>query len=145
SGSRLLRNVEISAEIDRLRNERLLEKKLSVDDVLQKYIDIAFADITDFVGFGSEEVVQRDEFGKPIIDDDGKEITYIHNFVSFKNAEEVDGTLITEVKKGKDGVSVKLADKMRALEQLSKFVNFLSVDDKRRLEEEKLKVDIEKG
>ncbi|WP_309295933.1 terminase small subunit [Sporosarcina sp. NCCP-2222] len=145
NGYRLLRNAEISAEIDRLRNERLLEKKLSVDDVLQKYIDIAFADITDFVGFGSENVVAKDEVGEPMLDDEGKEITFIHNFVNFRNAEEVDGTLITEVKKGKDGISVKLADKMKALEMLAKYTNLLSTDDKRRLEEERLKVDIEKG
>ncbi|WP_060210325.1 terminase small subunit [Sporosarcina koreensis] len=145
NGHGLLRNTKISAEIDRMRAERINEKKLSIDDVLQKYIDIAFADITDFVGFGSEEVVHRDEFGVPIVDEDGKEITYIHNYVSFKNAEEVDGTILTEVKKGKDGISVKLADKMKALEMLAKYTDLLSVRDKERLHEEQLKLDIEKS
>lgn len=145
SGSRLMRNVEIIQEIDRLKSEQMTDLKLDVRDVLQKYIDIAFSDITDFVGFGSEEVVARNEFGNAMTDDDGKEITYTHNFVSFKSADEVDGTIITEVKKGKDGISVKLADKMKALDMLAKFTDLLSGNDKKRLQEEKLKMNIEKS
>lgn len=49
SGSRMLRNDKVSAEIDKMREEKLSEKRLSADDVLQKYIDIAFADIDDYV------------------------------------------------------------------------------------------------
>lgn len=94
-----MRNVEITQEIDRLKAEQMTDLKLDVRDMLQKYIDIAFADITDFLGFGSEEVVARNKFGNVMTDDDGKEITYTHNIVSFKNADEVDGTIITEVKK----------------------------------------------
>lgn len=65
----------------------------------------------------------------------------MRNYVNFKNAEEVDGTILTEVKQGKDGVSVKLADKMKALEMLAKYTDLLSDNDKKRLQEEKLKAD----
>lgn len=144
NGHGLLRNTKISAEIDRMREEKLHEKKLSADEVLQKYIDIAFADITDFVGFDSEEVVAMNELGESILDDEGEKITYLRNYVNFKNADEVDGSLITEVKKGKDGVSVKLGDKMKALDMLAKYTDLLSDNDKKRLQEEKLKMDITK-
>ncbi|WP_432355300.1 terminase small subunit [Sporosarcina sp. A2] len=143
-GHRHLANPNISAEIDRMRNERLSKKKLSVDDILQKYIDIAFADITDFMIFGSEEVVAMNEYGEAIKDDEGENVTYLRNFVNFKNADEVDGTLISEVKQGKDGVSVKLSDKMKALDVLAKYTDLLSNHDKKRLQEEKFKADIEK-
>ncbi|WP_243458085.1 terminase small subunit [Sporosarcina sp. Te-1] len=53
---RLLRNPKISSEIDRLKADQAYELKLDVRDVLQKYIDIAFADITDFATFGKKEV-----------------------------------------------------------------------------------------
>jgi len=129
---------EIDRQLKVLRDEVNLDSR----DILQKYIDIAFADMTDFAGFGSEEVVARDEFGDAMTDDDGKEITYTHNFVNFKNADEVDGTIITEVKKGKDGISVKLADKMKAMEMLAKFTDLLSDNDKKKLQEEKLKAEI---
>src|SRR5699024_9490332 len=102
-GHRHLRNPKISKEIDRMKAEQATELKIDIRDVIQKYIDIAFSDMTDFVGFGSEEVVARNELGNPILDDDGKEVTYIRNFVNFKNADEVDGTLITEISNGRNG------------------------------------------
>lgn len=134
SGSRLLRNVKVSEEIDRLKAEQANELKIDVRDVLQKYIDIAFADITDFVDFGRETVTDA-ETG----------LEYEVNKVKFKYSSEVDGTIITEVKQGKDGVSVKLADKMKALEMLSKYFDLLSENDKKRLQEEKLKAETAKA
>lgn len=101
NGHGLLRNTKISAEIDRMREEKLSEKKLSAHEVLQKYIDIAFADITDFVVFGSVEADAMNELDEPILDDEGEKITYLRNFVNFMKTEEVDGSLITEVKNGK--------------------------------------------
>ncbi|MFS8542025.1 MAG: hypothetical protein LOD89_08045, partial [Tissierellales bacterium] len=44
-----------------------------------------------------------------------------------------------------DGASVKLADKMKALEFLAKYTDLLSENDRKRLQEEKLKIDIEKS
>lgn len=134
NGSRLLRNAKISAEIDRLKAEQASKLKLDVRDVLQKYIDIAFADITDFVEFGRETVTDAET---------GTE--YEVNRVKFKDSSEVDGTILTEVKQGKDGVSVKLADKMKALEMLSKYFDLLSENDKKRLQEEKLKAETAKA
>lgn len=136
----MLRNAEIVSEIDRMKKEVADGLMLDASMVLQKYIDIALADMTDFADFGSEEAVARNEFGEAMTDDDGKEITYIHNFVNFKNADEVDGTIITEIKKGKDGISVKLADKMKAMEVLAKYTDAIPDHFKRQLEQEKLKI-----
>ncbi|MBG9548338.1 terminase small subunit [Cytobacillus firmus] len=143
NGSRLLTKANISTEIDRLKAEQAAELKLDVKDVLQKYIDIAFADITDFVEFGQKsekgkQIVGFEEDGEPIYTDTEEK----YNYVSFKNFDEVDGTIITEVRKGKDGVAVKLADKMKALEVLSKYFDLLPEAQKRKLEEEKLKMEI---
>lgn len=132
-GHRHLANPNISDEIDRMRDETLSEKKISADDILQKYIDIAFADITDFTTFGRKEVAVYDEAGNA----DTIEV----NYIDFKESSEVDGTIITEVKQGKDGVAVKLADKMRALEWLANYTELLSDTNKVRLQEEKLKAE----
>lgn len=132
NGSRLLRNDKISAEIDRLKAELANELKLDVRDVLQKYIDIAFADITDFVEFGREEVT--DDLGNP----------FEVNRVKFKESSEVDGTLITEVKQGKDGVSVKLADKMKALDFLAKYTDLLNENELKQLKIERERIAIRK-
>ncbi len=145
NGSRLLVNASIKLEIQRMKDEQTKGLMLDVRDVLQKYIDIAFADITDFVEFGAEEREERDEFGETIYDMAGNPQTHLESFVRFKDHDEVDGTIITEVKQGRDGVSVKLADKMKALDMLAKYFDLLSENDKKRLQEEKIKTDIVKA
>jgi phage terminase small subunit len=128
NGARLIANDSIISEINRMKEEQAKGLMLDASFVLQKYIDIAFADITDFVEFGREEVT--DDLGNP----------YEINRVKFRESNEVDGTLITEVKQGKDGVSVKLADKMKALEMLSKYFDLFPDKFKREIEQEKLKI-----
>src|SRR5690625_4513045 len=145
NGHSLLRNTEINKEIDRMKEEQTSGLKLDVRDVLQKYIDIAFADITDFVEFGNRESPMRDQFsGELLTDSNGEQLTEHHSFVDFIDSNEVDGTIITEVKQGRDGVSVKLADKMRALDMLAKYTDLLSDNDKKKLDEEKVKTEIAK-
>src|SRR5690606_15431596 len=58
---RLMGKDGVKQEIQRLKQQRLNEAYFDKYDVLQKYKDIAFADITDFVEFGREEV--EDELG----------------------------------------------------------------------------------
>lgn len=145
-GHRHLSNPNINAEIDRMKAEQTNDLKLDVRDILQKYIDIAFADITDFVTFGSREAVERDSFsGDPLLNEDGQPIMTNESYVDLVDSDEVDGTIITEVKQGRDGISVKLADKMKALEMLSKYFDLLSDNDKKRLQEEKLKAETAKA
>lgn len=118
NGHSLLRNAKVSKEIDRMRKEKLNEKKLSVSDVLQKYIDIAFADIGDYVERG----------------DDGF-------FITVKPLDEMDTSIIGELSNTENGIKLKLADKMRALDMLAKYTDLLSDNDKKKLEKEKLKAE----
>lgn len=107
-GYRLLGNAGVKEEINRLKQNRLNREFLSEPDIFQKYMDIAFADITDFVEFGSGT------FTDPETDE---EVSY--SFVNLKDSKNVDGTLISEVSKGKDGAKIKLADRMKALQWLT--------------------------
>lgn len=63
------------------------------------------------------------------------------NYVDFKNSNEVDGTLISEVSQGKNGVSVKLQDKMKTMKWLADHMDLATEEQKVRIE--KLKADIE--
>lgn len=140
-GPRLLGNVRVAEEIRRLKSE--MQQGIFIDamDVLNKYIKIAFADITDFVDFGSIVREQlHPETGRVMVDAEFKPITYKEGFVDFKPSDEVDGTIITELKLGRDGVVVKLADKMKALDMLTKYFDMLPDHFKRQLETEKLKI-----
>lgn len=140
NGSRLLVNASINSEIQRMKEEQTSGLMLDARDILQKYIDIALADITDFIEFGTEEREELDEDGDVIYDMAGNPVTYLASYVRFKEHDEVDGTILTEVKQGRDGVSVKLADKMKAMEVLAKYTDLIPDHFKRRLEEEKLKL-----
>lgn len=108
---------------------------LGEDDIFQKMIDIAFADITDYVKFGKKEVeVGKTKKGKPII--------VKVNYTDFRESDEVDGTLISEVKQGKDGISVKLHDKMKALQWLADRMDLLSTEDQIRHKNESDKLNM---
>lgn len=82
----------VSQEIDRMKAEQAKGIKLDAQFVLQKYIDIAFADITDFATFGKKEVQAMGAFG-PVEDDDGNPIMVEVNYVDFKESIEIDATL----------------------------------------------------
>lgn len=80
----------------------------------------------------------------PVKDEDGSQIYKEVNYVDFKDSGFVDGTIISEVKQGKDGVSIKLEDRKWALDKLDKYFDLLPDVYKRKLEEEKLKLSREK-
>lgn len=124
NGYQLLTNTYIRDEIMRLKQERLNREFLSETDIFQKYMDIAFADVTDFVEFGNEEM--------EVILDTGEHKTITVSHVNIKNDTDVDGSIISEVSKGKDGVKVKLADRMKALQWLSDHMDLAT--DKQRAE-----------
>lgn len=123
AGSRLLKKEKVQKTIRKLKQNRMNREMLSEEDIFQKYMDIAFADITDFVSFGRETVPVMGAFGPVQVKNeetgDKKTLTKEINTVRFKDSGIVDGTLITEVKQGKDGASIKLMDKMKALNWLS--------------------------
>lgn len=143
-GPRLLDNVEVQKEIQRLKANKFKGVFLEKEDLLQKYIDIAFSDITDYVEFGQEEVPVMGAFG-PVLDEEGNQLTKMVNIIKFRQAEEVDGTIISEVKQGKDGASIKLQDKMRALEFLSKHIGLLDIETQEKLQIAKEKLELDKS
>lgn len=144
-GSKHLAKPCIKKEIERLKAEQQQGLFLDGMAVLQKYIDIAFADISDFIQFGQkEDPVLNVLTGDQVIDENGEPVTRKYNFVDVMNSDQVDGTLIAEIKQGKEGISIKLADKMKALEMLTKYFDLIPETFKRRIEEERLSLSKEK-
>lgn len=141
NGSRLLANASIREEIIKVRDGLTEDALLDKRTLIQKWIDIAFADITDYVKFGRQEEVVYGEDGQPELDMNGNVKTYALNYVHFNESAEIDGTLVTEVKQGKDGISVKLADKMKALEFLSKHMDLLNERELKQFQVEKIKAE----
>ena len=148
-GYRLLENDGVRDEIMRLKQSRLNRELLDEHDIFQKYMDIAFADITDYVEFGREEIQVMGAFGPVEIKDPetGEKTPLMKevNTVRFRESAEVDGTLITEVKQGKDGASIKLADRMKALDWLANHMDLASEEQRARIAQIKAQTDKLKG
>lgn len=148
NGYKLLTNTYIKQEILRLKQERLNREFLSESDIFQKYMDIAFADITDYLEFGTEEVPVMAIYGPVKIKDpetgEEKPLTKIVNTVRFKDSSEVDGTILAEVKQGRDGASIKLSDRMKALQWLSSHMNIATEEQKARIEQIRAQTEVTK-
>lgn len=144
-GCKLLRNPKVRDEITRLKQNRMNREMLDEHDIFQKYMDIAFSDITDYVDFGREEVQVMGAFGPVQVDDpngDGKiPLMKTINSVRFRESDTVDGTIITEVKQGKDGASIKLADRMKALEWIADHMDMATEEQRARIAQVKAQTD----
>lgn len=143
NGYAILQNTAIIAEIQRLKQSRLNRELLDESDIFQKYMDIAFADVTDFVEFGQDEEYVIGPYGVVEIKDpetgEKKPLTQKINTVRFKESKDVDGTLISEIKNGRNGASIKLADRMRALDWLADHMDLATDEQKARIAALKMK------
>lgn len=139
AGPRMLGNVRVRDEIQHLKQNRYQRELLSESDIFQKYINIAFADITDFLDFGTEEVPVMALYGPVKVKDpetgEEKTLTKIVNTVRFKASSEVDGSILSEVKQGKDGASIKLADRMKALAWLAAHMDMATAEQQAKIDQ----------
>lgn len=137
-GYQLLHNPSVREEIMRLKQHRLNRELLDEHDIFQKYMDIAYSDITDYVEFGREEIQAMGAFGPIQVEDPatGKKVPLMKtvNSVRFRESDVVDGTIITEVKQGRDGASIKLADRMKALEWLADHMDLATPEQRARID-----------
>lgn len=144
-GSNHLRNPKIKDEIMKLKKDRYVRSFISEEDIFQKYWDIAFADITDFISFGRRKVPVMGPFGPLEIEDENGERVQLMkeiNAIEFRESTEIDGTILAEVKQGKDGASIKLADRMKALQWLSDHMDLATNEQKVKID--KMKSEIER-
>lgn len=138
SGSRLLRNAKVKEEIDRLKQEKLNQAYLTQADIFQKYMDIAFADMGDYVTFGKKKVPvwkQVDGQDIPVMDPNtGQQKIAEYSYVDLKQSTGVDTSIISEVSEGKNGIKIKRADQMKALQWLTEHMDMATQEQKARLE-----------
>lgn len=133
--SRWSKQPAVIEEINRLKKELYEDALLDPHDIVQKYIDIAFADLNDYLEYGREEVPVI--IKNPITGED-EVLKQTVNMVKFKESAFADGTILSEVKQGRNGASIKLADRMKALDWLSKHMNLAT-------EEQRAKIDLIKA
>lgn len=108
NGCRLLGNEKVKKEITRLKEIKRQQIVAGAEDIVELQMRIAFADMGNYVKFGSDGV-------------------------RLKDSQNTDTQLVREVKQGKAGISLKLADQQKAIEWLSKYF-IMHPDDKYKAE-----------
>lgn len=132
-GYKLLVKPCVKKELDRLKEIKRKQIEMEEADLVEYHMRIAFADIGDYLTFG--------------IKDMGKGIKA--NTIMLNESDTVDTQLIQEVKQGKSGVSIKLADKHKSLEWLDKHFLYNPMDkhkqeyDRQKYELELLKLEMQ--
>lgn len=130
-GSELLRNVKVRKEIERLKEIKRQQIVTGTEDIVELQMRIAFADIGNYLSFGQKET-----------EDPETGIEYMASTVDLKESKNTDTQIIQEVKKGRDGVSIKLADRQKAIDWLTRFFE-MNPSDRHRKEFDKRKLDLE--
>lgn len=139
NGNRLLKLNRVRNEVERLKAIIRTEIKVDILDLLDYCMRIIGADIGDYITFGQrdEPVVGADG---AVMDENGKPLTETVNYVALSDSKILDTTVIDEIKQGKSGVSIKLADKKWAWEQVIKYFDLLPDKHKRQIDKEKLQI-----
>jgi len=120
-GCESLKRPNIRAYIDQLRDLKAEAVRLAPVDLVEKYMRIAFADMSDFVTWGF----------------DGND-----NRLAAMPSELVDGSLVCEVSRSDKGFKIKLEDRQKALDWLAGWFN-MNPMDKHRIDYENRKLAIE--
>lgn len=132
AGYRMLTNVRVKEEIMNLKSDRMNRELLTADDIFQKYIDIAFADMNDYLEWREEDVPVITAFGL-LKDEKGNVITRKTNVLHFKDSNDVDGTIVSKVTMG-NKPAVKLADRLKALNWLADHMDLATEKQKAEIE-----------
>lgn len=143
-GYKLLSNVVVHAEIERLKEIKRQQIVASADDIVELQMRIAFADIGIYMSFGRENVSVMGAFGPVKDPETGEYMKKEVNAIRLNESDMVDTQIIQEVKQGRDGVSIKLADKQKAFDWLTKYF-LMHPESKYRAEYEKRKAEKEGG
>lgn len=98
-----------------LKARMLHDTLINGEDIINQWVKIAFADMTDFVDIN--------KFG-----------------ITLKPVREMDGQLVKSIKSCRDGVSIELYDKLKALDSLAKYTEDMPKDYKQKIEERKMEL-----
>lgn len=118
----LLTKVNIQEEIDRLREARSKRTQITADRVLEEFAKIGFANIKDYLQVEEKEyIVGLDKKGKPVKD----KVKAVEIFET-ENIEDDLASAIAEIKQTKTGISLKLHDKIKALENIGRHLGMFN-------------------
>lgn len=141
NGPRMLANARVKSLIQDMRQARLHDLGANKEDILADLMKQAFSDIGDYLDFGNNNVSIKDDYGKDMLDKDGKPLISHRSWVQLKDKSKVDTSLIKKVSIGRDGVVLDLYDKQAAQKKLLEELNKLTPDDMQNAQVRKAKAE----
>lgn len=137
---------EVKKEIQRLNELKRQQIGINESDLIDLHMRIAFADIGNYISFGREEVAVMGPFGPITVKDEKTKkkvvLTKEINAVKVNESCNIDTQLIQEVKQGKDGFSIKLADKNKSMDWLDRYF-LMNPMDRHKIEFDNAKLALE--
>ena len=115
-GYKLLVKPCVKKEIERLKEIKRQRIIADAEDIVEIQLRIAFADMGDYVFFGKAGVILQE-------------------------SRQTDTQLIQEIKEGKSGISIKLADRQKAIDWLSKYF-LMHPESKYKAEDERKRAEV---
>lgn len=115
-GCRLLRKPKIKEELERLKEIKRQQIVADEHDIVELQMRIAFSDMGNYVSFSNNEVL-------------------------LKESSTTDTQLIKKVSKGKNGISVEVEDRQKAIDWLTKYF-LIHPDDKYKAEFDKKRAEV---
>ena len=122
SGSRLLRNVEVKNQLAELKQQQRSELLVTIDNITHEYAKQAFASLGDVLDYKVHEELVTDTDGNVFLDTDDNPVKKHVADIYLKPSDQIDWSLVQDIHRGKDGLVVKLYDKQKALDSLSKLI-----------------------
>lgn len=107
---KLMQKPNIRYEIERLREAKRTQIISDVDDMVELHMRILFADIGDYTQIETVTIYDK-----------AKKKHYEVDKLRIKPTADLDTQVIQEIKEGKEGISIKLADRHKSQEWLDRF------------------------
>jgi len=137
-----LRKPKIEKEIRRLKKARSKRTEITADRVLEELASVGYSKITDYLEVVEKDVVvgyKKDASGQY---DYEQPIVRTQKVVEIKETKEMDPDAIkaiSEIKHGKHGISLKLYDKLKALDNIGRHLGMwndkLEIEATKKLED----------
>jgi phage terminase small subunit len=119
----MLENVGIKKRVAELKAQQRLDINVTKEDLILYCLRVVAADPGEYLKFKKEEIPVITKKGV-LTDENGKVVTRPLNVISVEDSEKLDTGVITEIRQGRDGLSIKLEDKKWAWEKLEKYLGF---------------------
>lgn len=122
AGPRLLGNVGVKRQLTELKNQQRADLYVTADDIAHEYAKQAFASLGDVLDYKVHEELVTNTDGNVFLDTDDNPVKKHVADIYLKPSDQIDWSLVQDIHRGKDGLVVKLYDKQKALDSLSKLI-----------------------